>query len=339
MPLPGEWIDRFSPLGDGDAPPQPDSSNNNDIVPRAYHRSENLPLEFWDPRRLAEHASAVMSSDTAPAAVDFIIEDRITGPFLLHYTNQIDEVISGDRNKCELTRRIARIVPFWIPRRREQFTCERYRLPRLVEDLDAKFSLCETSLVAGEEVEEPFDWEYETPSPSTLPSDSDSERPDSDLAEEPGHLLSLVEHSVQLQLEPSFPLNITLSQSSLSQDIFTSPALLDMGFHDFSTASALSQPTAQMPTAHVTRRLAPIRSAENDGRSSGPEAPEERTNHGPEGRQRSRRISAAVAPGCPFLCFGVLLDLSRRFLVPRALAFSQLITNIEETRPDQAELQ
>ncbi|KAH9068396.1 hypothetical protein EDB83DRAFT_2518745 [Lactarius deliciosus] len=232
MPLPGEWIDSFSPPGGGDAPPQPDSSNNNDIVPRAYHWSEKLPLEFWDPRRLAEHASAVMSSDTAPAAVDFIIEDRITGSFLLHYTNQIDEVISGDRNKCELTRRIARITS----------------KARRGSGREVQVCVSDTSLVAGEEVEEPFDWEHETPSPSTLPSDPDSERPDSNPAEEPGHLLSFVEHGLQLQLEPSFPLNIALPQSSLCQDIFSSPALLEMGFHDFPIAPALSQPTAQMPT-------------------------------------------------------------------------------------------
>ncbi|KAI9439985.1 hypothetical protein H4582DRAFT_2075334 [Lactarius indigo] len=342
MSLPGEWVDSCSPQDTSNAPPQPDGSNNIqrpnvNIVPRAYHPSERLSLEFWDHRRLAEHASALMPLDCASAAVDFILRDNITGSFLFRYTNQIDEIILGDKDKCELTRKIARIVPFWIPWRRERFTSESYSLPKLVEDLNAKFDLCDTSLltslVATEEAE---DLEDETPSPFTLPSNSDSERPDPDSAKESEHHLSLVEHCGQAQFETHFPLDVTLLQSSLSQDIFTSPTLLEMGFqHDFPAAPAFSMPSVQMPAARVAGRSTPIR-------SSGPEAPgdSERTGHRPKGGQRNRRMSAVVAPGCPLLCFGVLLDLSRRLLIPRALAFSprQLITNIEETRPNQAEL-
>ncbi|KAH9063834.1 hypothetical protein EDB87DRAFT_1575166 [Lactarius vividus] len=284
MPFPGEWID-FSFPGGGDAPPQPCSSNN-DIVPRAYHPSENLPLRLWDPQRLAEHVSAVMSSDIAPAAVEFIIGDQITGSFLFHYTNQIDEVISKDKNKCELTRRIARIVPFWIPRRREQFSFESYSLPRLVEDLDAKFCLCDTSLVAGEEVEI-FDWEDEPPSPSTLPRKPGSERPDPDPAEEHG------------------------------QDIFTSPALLEMGFHGFSTAPALSQPTVQMPTTHVTRRLAPTRT----GGTGGADEPS-------PGRKAEEH--AHIGGGCAQICPGAFW-----FLLHPLFLHVNLSQTVEE---DQAKL-
>ncbi|KAH9178203.1 hypothetical protein EDB89DRAFT_1154459 [Lactarius sanguifluus] len=324
MPLPGEWIDSVSPPGGSDAPPQPESLINQrssvKVTPRVYHPAENLPLRFWDHRRLAEHASAMMPLDNVPVVVDFILRNHITGSFLLNYTYEIDEIIL---EQCELTRKIARTVPFWIPRRRACFTCERYCLPELVEDLDANFSP-HPPPIADEEV---FDWEDETPSPSTLASDS---RPNPDPAE--GRLLSLVDHTEQPEPETFPPLPIILPQPSLGQEIFTSPTLLKMGFR-------YDLPTAQMPAIHAIRRLTPVRSADDNGRSSGPEVLGERTNHGPEGRQRSRHTSAAVAPGCPFLCFGVLLDLSRRFLVPRALAFSQLITNIEETRPDQAELQ
>ncbi|KAF8274656.1 hypothetical protein EI94DRAFT_1712807 [Lactarius quietus] len=74
-------------------------------------------------------------------------------------------------NKCELTCRIARLIPsqFWIPWRRARCMENSYSLPSLVEDLQKWFSTCSPPLVAGEEVE-PFDWEDEVPSPSALES-------------------------------------------------------------------------------------------------------------------------------------------------------------------------
>ncbi|KAH9037810.1 hypothetical protein EDB85DRAFT_559520 [Lactarius pseudohatsudake] len=330
MPVPGEWTESVSPPGGSDAPPQPESLNNQrsnvKVMPRVYHPAENLPLRFWDHRRLAEHASAMMPLDNVPVAVDFILRNHITGSFLLNYTYEIDEIML---EQCELTRKIARTVPFWIPRRRARFTCERYCLPKLVEDLDANFSP-HPPLVADEEV---FDWEDETPSPSTLASDS---CPNPDPAE--GLLLSLAEHTELPEPETFPPLPIILPQPSLSQDIFTSPTLLKMGFrYDFSTA--------QMPAAHAIRRLTPVRSADDDGRSSGPEVLGERTSCRSEGGRRGCRTSAAVVPGCSFLCFGAgvlapFWDLPRRLLVPRTFVFSpsRLIANIEDRRPGQAEL-
>ncbi|KAI9461638.1 hypothetical protein BJY52DRAFT_1259206 [Lactarius psammicola] len=312
MLLPGEWVDSSFPPGGGDAPPQPDSLNNNNleglkvnIVPRVYHRSENLSLEFWDDRRLAEYILAVMPLDSAPAAVDFILRDRISGSFLLNYSNQIDELVSG--NKCELTRRIAKIVPFWIPRRRARFTWESYCLPELVEDLDAKFSLLNMCgylsgnwqarpLVAGEEVEEVFDWGDENPYPS----------------------YAGIRPGGQPQLETCFPLTVALPQSSLGHDIFTSPALLQMG----------------CLRRCATQCLNPVRSTNNDARLSGSKAPGGRSSARPEVGRRSGRTSAGVVLGCPFLCLGVGVLAPFRDLPGRLLVIRQLI---EGRRPDQAE--
>lgn len=340
MPLPGEWIDGCSPSGGGDAPPQPDSFNLNiDIVPRRYHSSERLPIQSWDHRRLAEHASAVMPSESALAAVDFILTDHISGSFLLNYTHEIDELILGDKYKCELTHRIANVVPFWIPRRKARL--QSYCLRKLVKDPDAKFNLCVPS-VSGDEVEEdPFDWEDETPSLSALASDSERLNPDP--AEGVGHLLSSMEHARRPQLES--PLILALPQTSLGQDVFTSPDILKMGFsHDFPTVPASSCASSQLAThkttTPTTRCLTLVRSADNDGRSSGSQAPGERASRSSEGGRRSGGTSAAVVVGCPFLCFGAGLlapfrDLPSRLLFPPAFAFSRpLIAKFEERWPD-----
>src|ERR1700677_622131 len=107
--LPGRWIESRSPPGGGrDTAPKPQQpwqqlyifDNNNpqrqrmnvtvvsrvkfclsniplrhsDLQSQEYDSSEKLTVEFWDHRRLAEHVSAVMSKDSAPAAVGFILE-------------------------------------------------------------------------------------------------------------------------------------------------------------------------------------------------------------------------------------------------------------------------
>jgi hypothetical protein len=56
-----------------------------------YHKSERLGLNFWDPHRLAAHVLATVSQeDKRDEAVEFIMENRITGTFLVHYTYDIE---------------------------------------------------------------------------------------------------------------------------------------------------------------------------------------------------------------------------------------------------------
>ena len=176
------------------------------------------------------------------------------------------------------------------------------------------------SLVAGEE-EEVFVWEDENPSTSVLASNS--EQPNSDPTEESGHFSS-VEHQDdgQPQLE-LFPLAIVLPETSLAQDIFTSSALVQMGFPDnFLTAPALSQPIPQMSLTRTTRRLTPVRPADNRGGPSGSKVPEW-TGRGSERGRRSGRPSTVVVPGCTFPCFGAGVIAPFRNLPRRLLVLAQ----------------
>ncbi|KAN0138770.1 hypothetical protein V8E53_003158 [Lactarius tabidus] len=204
MYFPGEWVET------GPSPsPRPNSVNLRKLkintVPRKYNPSEKLLLEFWDPRRLAQHVSAVMPLDSGPEAVEFILRSHITGSFLVNYTHEIEELISG-RN-CELTRRIAKVVPFPIPSRRTRFRGDSYTLPELVQALNARFNLCnpQASLVAHEETEEDYDWA--PPSAST----SDSER-------RPSSESDPIERATeQPQVETPHPLG-TLPQTPTGQE-------------------------------------------------------------------------------------------------------------------------
>ena len=65
--------------------------HGSDLQSKEYHPSENLRPEHWNHRRLAEHVSAVMSKDSAPAVVAFILGKYISGSFLLNYTHDVDE--------------------------------------------------------------------------------------------------------------------------------------------------------------------------------------------------------------------------------------------------------
>jgi hypothetical protein len=48
-------------------------------------------LELWDPHRLAAHVLATFSPEHERAmAVNFILEKKITGAFLVHYTHDIE---------------------------------------------------------------------------------------------------------------------------------------------------------------------------------------------------------------------------------------------------------
>ena len=48
-------------------------------------------MDFWDPHRLAAHVLATFSpEDKRDEAVGFIMENRITGTFLVHYTHDIE---------------------------------------------------------------------------------------------------------------------------------------------------------------------------------------------------------------------------------------------------------
>jgi hypothetical protein len=48
-------------------------------------------LELWDPHRLAAHVMATLSpEDERAAVVDFILENKISGAFLAHYSYDID---------------------------------------------------------------------------------------------------------------------------------------------------------------------------------------------------------------------------------------------------------
>lgn len=112
--------------------------------------------------------------DSGPAAVEFILRNHITGSFLVNYTHEIDELISG-RTNCELTRKIAKAVPFRIPSPRVRLRGDSYTIPELVQDLNAKFNPCnpQASLIVHEETEEVFDWEENPPSSAPI---SDSEQ-------------------------------------------------------------------------------------------------------------------------------------------------------------------
>lgn len=48
-------------------------------------------MELWDPHRLAAHVMATLSpEDKRAVAVNFILEKKITGAFLVRYTCEID---------------------------------------------------------------------------------------------------------------------------------------------------------------------------------------------------------------------------------------------------------
>ena len=165
-------------------------------------------------------------------------------------------------------------------------------------------------------------------------------------AERAGHLLSVVcnfDPKEEMKVAgPSRALTIALPQTTLAEDIFSSPALLQMGFqHDFPTAPALSQPIALRSLTRATRRLTPVGPVDNGGRASGSNVPGW-TGRSSERWERGGHPSAAVVQGCAFPCFGagVLRNVPRGLLVPRVFSFSprQLITNIEERLRDQTAL-
>lgn len=87
------------------------------ILPQKYDKSERLHLELWDPHRLAAHVMATLSpEDERAAAVDFILENKISGAFLAHYTYDIDAIFPDAIQNTEIIRLIAQTIPhiFWI---------------------------------------------------------------------------------------------------------------------------------------------------------------------------------------------------------------------------------
>lgn len=87
------------------------------ILPQKYDKSERLHLELWDPHRLAAHVMATLSpEDERAAAVDFILENKISGAFLAHYTYDIDAIFPDAIENTEIIRLIAQTIPhiFWI---------------------------------------------------------------------------------------------------------------------------------------------------------------------------------------------------------------------------------
>ncbi|KAH9954353.1 hypothetical protein BC827DRAFT_1243362 [Russula dissimulans] len=109
-------------------------TRNNSIHPHEYDKSEKLPLDFWDPRRLAAHVLATLPKDQREAAVELILKRQITGAFLARYTHEIEELLSDEEGP--IIHAIARTVSglYYIPWR-EPHAYDRYTLHDIVKDL------------------------------------------------------------------------------------------------------------------------------------------------------------------------------------------------------------